>query len=164
MYNPNVHSEKQRSGGISTFRIVREKVHIEFCKSNTPHFNLGLLISKYAKAQPAGWTDPSKRNRFFTKPLSKYKKDGMGSTTQPRGHGYMDNILKTIMNKGAGIKGHFVNHQGRGACITGLLECDIHPEMVTKRTGHRDVETMFGRCLKAIISSQQVAKKDRPLH
>ena len=29
-YNPNDHGGKQRSGGVRTFRIVRDKVHVEY--------------------------------------------------------------------------------------------------------------------------------------
>ena len=60
----------------------------------------------------------------------------------------MDNILKTIMKKGAGIDGHFTNHQGRGACITALLDSDVHPELVCKRTGHRNAKTLFDNYYK----------------
>ena len=48
-----------------------------------------------------------------------------------------------MKNKGVGIKGHFVNHQGRGCCISTLLNAGVHPQEVAKRTGHRDVETMY---------------------
>ena len=55
----------------------------------------------------------------------------------------MDSVLKTILNYGIGVEGHFVNHQGRGVCISVLLDSGVHPEEVAKRTGHRDVKTMY---------------------
>ena len=128
---------------MNTFRIVRDKVHIEYCNRENPHFNPGFLLSKYAQSLPIGYTDPKKRNRFFCTPLKKYTDTGVGFTNRPRGHGYMDNILKTIMKKGACIDGHFVNHQGRGACISALLDSGVHPEFVCKRTGQRNAKTLF---------------------
>ena len=87
---------------MRTFRIVRDKVHIEYLWNNSDRFNPGLLLERYAAAQQPGYTDRSKRNRFFTKPLSKYKVNGVGFSSLPRGHGYMDGILKKIFEQWRG--------------------------------------------------------------
>ena len=59
------------------------------------------------------------------------------------------------MHKGAGVEGHFVNHQGRGVCITGLLERDVHPLDVCARTGHRDAKTLFDNYYKKSDSEKK---------
>ena len=70
-YDPNEHGEKQRQGGVRTFRMIRDKVRIEYLPRNEDSFNPGLLFERYAAAQQPGYIDRVKRNRFFTKPLSK---------------------------------------------------------------------------------------------
>ena len=55
-YDPNEHGEKQRQGGVRTFRIHRDKVHIDFLPNNPDSFNPGLLFLRYASAQKAGYT------------------------------------------------------------------------------------------------------------